>query len=88
MAILYCYFDESGSHEGSEVLCVAGYIYQKEDCLNLDWQWKEVLDQYGLPHFRMVDCAHGNGPFAKLSKDDRIVVATGYGLFTPVTTGH
>jgi len=74
--LLESYFDESGSHEGSPVLCVAGYLYNKADCLNLDWQWKEVLDQYGLPYFRMVDCAHGNEPFDKLSKDDRIAVAT------------
>jgi hypothetical protein len=72
---LECYFDESGSHEASEVLCVAGYIYQKEDCLNLDWQWREALNEYGLPYFRMVDCAHGNGVFADICRTRRSAIA-------------
>ena len=76
VALFETYFDESGSHDGSEVLCVAGYIFQKEDCINLDWQWKEVLGQYQLPFFSMVDCAHGNDPFDKLTKPERIAVAT------------
>ena len=33
-------------------------------------RWKK------LPYFHMVDCAHGNGPFKNLTKDERIVVAT------------
>ena len=76
MPLFEAYFDESGSHEGSEVLRVAGYIYQKEDRLNLDWQWKEVLDQYRIPFFRMVDCAHGNKPFDQLTKPERIASET------------
>jgi Protein of unknown function (DUF3800) len=76
VAVMEAYFDESGSHDHAGVLCVAGYLYQKDDCLNLDWQWKEVLDQYDLPFFHMVDCAHGNKPFDKLCKRDRIIVAT------------
>jgi hypothetical protein len=74
--MMEAYFDESGSHDGAKILCVAGYIYNKDDCKSLDWQWKEVLDQYNLPFFHMVDCAHGNKPFDKLCKQDRIIVAT------------
>jgi hypothetical protein len=69
------YFDESGSHQGSPVLCVAGYLLDSENAKLLTKEWDEVLGSKGLTHFRMVDCAHGNGEFAKLSKDDRIEVA-------------
>jgi hypothetical protein len=34
-----------------------------------------VLRWKHLPYFHMVDCAHGNGPFANLSKDERVEVA-------------
>jgi hypothetical protein len=31
-----------------------------------------VLDDYNLPFFHMVDCAHGNPPFDKMSMNERI----------------
>lgn len=68
VAFLECYFDESGSHEGSPVLCVAGYLFDKEQCKILDLKWKEVLDRYQLPYFRMSACAHLQKPFDHLSR--------------------
>ena len=76
MALLQAYFDESGSHDGSPVLCVAGYLFEKDQCGELDLGWKRTLDRYELPFFHMVDCAHGNPPFDKLSRDERIAVET------------
>lgn len=72
VAFLECYFDESGSHEGSPVLCLAGYLFEKEQCKALDLGWKTVLDRYILPFFHMVSCAHGNHPFDHLNRDQRI----------------
>lgn len=68
------YFDESGSHNGSPVLCVAGYIIEKDACVQLDQEWKRVLDEYELPYFRMSSCAHGTKPFDVLSPEQRIAV--------------
>lgn len=62
VAFLECYFDESGSHDGSPVLCVAGYLFDKDQCKALDLKWKEVLDRYQLPYFRMSACAHNKHP--------------------------
>jgi hypothetical protein len=76
VAFLECYFDESGSHDGSPVLCVAGFTFEKESCKELDFAWKEVLGRFGLPFFHMVDCAPGNAPFDKLSLKRRIAVET------------
>jgi len=72
VALFEAYFDESGSHDGSPVLCLAGYLFDKEGCLELDSEWKVVLDEYSLPYFRMSACAQGNYPFDKLSKQQRI----------------
>jgi Protein of unknown function (DUF3800) len=63
VVFLECYFDESGSDAGSPVLCVAGYLFEKEQCKALDLKWKEVLDRYKLPYFRMSACAHNKHPF-------------------------
>jgi len=70
------YFDESGSHDGSPVLCVAGYIIDKDECVQLDSKWKQVLDKYNLPYFRMSCCAHGVEPFDALDKTQRIAAET------------
>ncbi len=37
---------------------------------------RRVLRWKKLPYFHMVECAHGNGPFANLTKDERIAVQT------------
>jgi len=70
------YFDESGSHDNSPILCVAGYIFRKSEAIKLGREWKRVLRWKRLPYFRMSECAHGNGPFATLTKAERIMVQT------------
>jgi Protein of unknown function (DUF3800) len=65
------YFDESGTHANSPVVCVAGYLYEAEQALRLDDEWREILQQFGLTHFHAVDCAHRVGEFAAISKRDR-----------------
>ena len=76
MANIHAYFDESGTHDGSPVLCVAGYLIPAECRQAFNSEWIETLQSKGLTHFHMVDCAHGNGEFAKLGKGDRIDVQT------------
>lgn len=76
MAFFHIYLDESDSHDGAPALCVAAYLFEKVSCEKLDLEWKAVLDEFSLPYFHMVDCAHGTAPFDKLSKDQRIEVQT------------
>jgi uncharacterized protein DUF3800 len=68
------YFDESGSDDNSEVLCLAGYVFRKEACVELDAKWRDMLTRYKLPFFRMSACAHGVHPFDAMSKNERIEV--------------
>ena len=74
MAFLECYFDESGSHDGSPVLCLAGYLFEQDQCKAFDLGWKRVLDRFELPYFRMSACAHNQKPFDRLSRDQCIEV--------------
>ena len=75
VGLVEVYFDESGSHDGSPVLCVAGYIIESENAKILTDEWNEVLAAKALTHFHMIDCAHGVGEFSVLSKAERIEVA-------------
>jgi hypothetical protein len=70
-AIIEAYFDESSSEDDHTLLAVSGYIFDKDRCLSLDAAWQKMLENYGLPYFRMSACAHGNSPFDKLSAPQR-----------------
>ena len=85
VTLVEAYFDESigralsrqpdGSERHVKILCIAGYLMDSESTKRLCADWQAVLDWKGLSYFHMVDCAHGNGVFANLSKSDRIQVA-------------
>ena len=69
------YFDESESRNPG-VYCVAGYVFTKERHEALRAIWVGILQEYGLSHFHMVDCAHGNKEFRRLSMAQRVEVQT------------
>jgi hypothetical protein len=71
VAFAEVYIDESGTHDGSPVLCVAGYLFRKRNAVKFAKVWGRILAGYGLPYFRMSDCAHGNGPFAGMDSAKR-----------------
>lgn len=73
---IHAFFDESGSHNSSPVLCVAGYAFEKREARLFSNEWRRLLRCYGVPFFHMVDCAHGSGPFASLSLRQRIFLQT------------
>lgn len=68
------YVDESGSHEGSPILALGGYVYLSEKAKSFSVEWEKVLKEYSLPYFRMSACAHGNDPFDRLDVAARDIV--------------
>lgn len=56
------------------MLCVAGFIAEKDACVQMDADWAAALEKFDLPYFRMSACAHGTEPFDHLSMDQRIQV--------------
>lgn len=66
--------DESGTHDGSPGMCVAGYIFRKDAALAFNEELAAVLQFHRLPFFHMVDCAHGAEHFAGRAKDECIEV--------------
>jgi hypothetical protein len=69
VAFMEAYFDESLTSDGPRVMAVGGYLFTAERSKALAFAWREVLNQYGLPFFHMVDCAHGAPPFKDLGKE-------------------
>ena len=76
MAFAEAYFDESGTHPDSKVVCVAGYIFKKENAIDIEYEWELMLNDYGIKVFHMVDCAHRQEEFANLSRPETIEIAT------------
>jgi hypothetical protein len=70
------FFDESGTHDGAPILCMGGLVLENETAKQISVRWKEMLDGYGLPFFRMAACAHGTKPFDHLGKDQCIAIET------------
>jgi hypothetical protein len=66
------YIDESGTHDGSTMIVVGGYIFRKEKAEQFSQEWLSVLDRYGVSHFHMTDCANGQGHYKGWTKEKRI----------------
>lgn len=69
--VMHAYFDESGSHAGSPVICVAGYLFQADQAVRLDEEWAEMLSSFGVTCFHAADCAHAVGEFSRLTPAQR-----------------
>jgi hypothetical protein len=74
--MMEAYFDESGTHHDSSVMAVAGYLFTPEAAAGLTRDLDQALKRYGLPYFRMSECANGAGPYKSLSMTDRIAIET------------
>ena len=70
MALVEVYFDESGTHDDSRYLVVAGYVFEKQSAVDLDYEWRLMLEDYGLPYFHMKECVHKAGVYKHLSKKE------------------
>lgn len=74
MAVIESYFDDSGCHDGSHGLTIAGFVFEREHARQMRAEWAAVLAQHDLAYFHMVDFAPGNGPYKHLSQSERIAI--------------
>lgn len=66
------YVDESGTHQGSPILTVAGYLFKREQARRFSRDWRKDLARLGLPAAHQSDCANGRGAYADMDMADRI----------------
>ncbi|RWF54577.1 MAG: DUF3800 domain-containing protein [Mesorhizobium sp.] len=64
--------DESGTHDTSPVIAMAGYVFSEEQAQRFSRDWAKDLARFALPFAHMTDCATGNGAYAKLTMQERI----------------
>jgi hypothetical protein len=65
MTLIEAYFDESCTNKGDPVQCVAGYVFESNAARAITEEWTQILQNYDLEHFHMVDCVHRNEQFKK-----------------------
>lgn len=68
---LGAYFDDSGTHAGSDAVAVAGYISTPERWLAFESAWRLELAHLGLEMFHMSQFAVGAGPYKRWSEPQR-----------------
>jgi hypothetical protein len=72
LVLLEAYFDESGDLESTGNFCIAGYLFKKEYALQMEGEWRAVLDRYGVEYFHSKECIPGaTGPCKHLCKSKR-----------------
>lgn len=52
---IVAYFDESGTHDGSEVMTFAGYAAEEDQWIRFCVDWSALLREFGLTHCHMAD---------------------------------
>ena len=65
--MLFAYMDPSGTHAGSPVISISGFVAEESIWIGFHDAWKAVLDKPSWPsklsRFHMVDCVHCDGEF-------------------------
>ena len=65
------YFDDSGTHRGSVVAIIAGYVATKEVWQEVEHQWRGILGEFqekGVHCFHATECLAQAGQFKHLEK--------------------
>lgn len=71
MAFLETYLDESGTHEQSPIVTVAGLLGTTTDWKGFSEEWSAVLRRAGLSRFHMKEFEEGYGESGALSAEER-----------------
>jgi hypothetical protein len=66
------WIDESGSHQGSPVLCLAGFLYEREHSLLLENEWRAIFARENMSYMRMSEFTKpGHATYAHLDMPRR-----------------
>lgn len=89
MASLYTvYLDESGTHDESEAVEVAGFVSNATEWEAFSEKWQQVLTKSGLEYFRMSEFESSRCQFSGWAKPAREDLLTNYfRSFTTILSG-
>jgi hypothetical protein len=71
VAVLHAYFDESGTHDGSGRMCIAGYLFTPHQAKQFSKAWGATLRAAGVDSFGASDCANGGKQFRGMPVQER-----------------
>lgn len=78
VAVIFGYFDDSNTHEGSKVLSLCGFLADPRVWSAFDQDWQKILDKPDWPNrpseFHMYDCVHGYEEFYGWSLAQRLAI--------------
>src|SRR3990172_9008003 len=63
LMIFTAYADESGIHQQSGNIVLAGYVSTSPQWNSFETEWKEALAGFGIPAFHMTDFANHVSPY-------------------------
>lgn len=73
--VLKAFFDDSGTHDGSDVIVMAGLIAHEDAWATFEPKWAAALKDFGIDKMRMSACEGARKPFCALDRfqRDRII---------------
>jgi len=74
--IITAYLDESGTHDGSELTLMAGYVGYSGQWRKFDKKWARNLARLRLTHFHAKDFVKGTGEFKGWSDKRKLSLLT------------
>jgi hypothetical protein len=60
---LIAYIDESGTHDGSPITVIAGYLSSPDRWATFEMEWADLLEGLRTDHLHAIDLFHGKGSF-------------------------
>jgi hypothetical protein len=71
IALLHAYLDDSGTHDGSEVILLAGLVAPVAVWARIEADWLKVLADEGIKRFHRTECEAADGEFVGWSRPRR-----------------
>jgi hypothetical protein len=79
IALVKAYFDETGTHDGSAITAIGGYVGSQESWASLETEWLAILEPYrnkGVRYFHMAEALAQEGQFGRIDKPNVNYIVT------------